>query len=77
MRPPINVDKFTNRKRRPSYVLREKCHDVPFEAYTFAEDLRTFQAAIKWFNKHLQAQLLPGECLTNSRSLYILQISLV
>ena len=54
-------------------MLRQDCdQDVPFEAYTFAEDLRTLQAAIKWPTKHLQVQLLAGECLTNWRSLYIL-----
>ena len=47
-------------------------HDVPFEAYTVAGDLRTVQEAMKWFSKHVQAQLLPGECLTNCRSLRIL-----
>ena len=38
-----------------------------------AEDLQTFQAAIKWFSKHLQVQLL--QCLTNCRSLCILGYS--
>ena len=33
MRPPINVHKFTNKKKRPSHMLRQDCYqDVPFEA---------------------------------------------
>ena len=45
LRPPINVKKFRQGKL-PSYVLRGDCaNDVTFEAYTFAKDLRMFEAA--------------------------------
>ena len=75
LRPPVNTNKFRAGKR-PSYAMRESCPcSLPPEAFTFAEDLRTFQAALKWFRKHIHIALLPGDCIVNCRSLYVLGYS--
>ena len=75
LRPPVNINKF-RAKKRPSYMMRDSCTcDVPLEAFTFAEDLRTFQAAVKWFRKSMHVALLPGECVVNCRSLCVLGYS--
>ena len=55
--------------------MREQCGpDVQLEGYDFAEDLRTFQAALTWFRKR-GASLMPGEVLVNARSLYVIGYS--
>ena len=42
---------------------------------TFAEDLRTFQAALKWSRKYMHVDLLPRELVVSCRSLYVLGYS--
>ena len=75
LRPPVNINKFRAGKR-PAYAMRESCPcDLPLEAFTFAEDLRAFQAALKWFRKYMHVDLLPGEFVVNCRSLYVLGYS--
>ena len=74
-RPPVNVNRFRDGKR-PAYAMRDRCtHDLPLQAFTFAEDLRTFQAALKWFRKRAKVDLLPGDFVVNCRSLYVLGYS--
>ena len=77
VRPPINIHKFRQggKYRRPCFRMRAHCAcDVPLEAYDFAEDLRTFQAASTWFRKRGVA-LLPGDVILNIRPLYIIGYS--
>ena len=77
LRPPVNVHKFQQRGpyKRPQFRMREQCGpDVQLEGYDFAEDLRTFQAALTWFRKR-GASLMPGEVLVNARSLYVIGYS--
>ena len=73
--PPVNVNRFRDGKRA-AYAMRDRCtQDLPLEAFTFAEDLRTFQAALKWFRKRAKVDLLPGDFVVNCRSLYVLGYS--
>ena len=75
LRPPVNIDKFRAGKR-PAYSMRNSCPcDLPLEAFAFAEVLRTFQGALKWFRKYMRVDLLPGEFVANCRSLYVLGCS--
>ena len=58
------------------YAMRDRCtQDLPLQAFTFPEDLRTFQAALKWFRKRAKVDLLPGDFVVNCRSLYVLGYS--
>ena len=59
LRPPVNIDKFRAGKR-PAYSMRNSCPcDLPLEAFAFAEVLRTFQGALKWFRKYMRVDLPP------------------
>ena len=54
----VNVNRFRVGKR-PAYAMRDGCtQDLLLEAFTFAEDLRTFQAALKWFRKRVKVDLI-------------------
>ena len=77
IRPLINIHKFRQdgRYRQPRFRMPAHCvFDVPLAAYDFAEDLRTFLAALTWFRKRAVA-LLPGDVVLNARSLYIIGYS--
>ena len=75
LRPPVNTNKFRAGKW-PSYAMRELCPcSLLLEAFTSAEDLRTFQATLKWFRKHIHVALFPGDCVVKCRSLYVLGYS--
>ena len=68
LRPPVNTNKFRAGKR-PWFAMRESCPcSLPLEAFTFAEDLRTFQAALKWFRKHIHIYRSPSRRLYSQLS---------